>query len=124
MIKLNFKPTSVLSLISATFPYSSIVSIFQVFDVVLNGEHSVIPALDIYGRVGRGVAYDEYVPFTIMGNTVVSAGQESAIKGGKVRVEFVKVSVLLFFFFFFFFPQVHQFSTVNSSIASKKCRLG
>ncbi|KAK7080489.1 hypothetical protein SK128_022970 [Halocaridina rubra] len=62
----------------------------KVFDVVLNGEHSAVPALDIYGRVGRGVAYDEYVPFTIAGNSLLFAGQESAIKGGKVRVEFVK----------------------------------
>ncbi|XP_064109046.1 malectin-A-like [Macrobrachium nipponense] len=62
----------------------------KVFDVVLNGEHTVIPALDIFGRVGRGVAYDEYIPFTIVGNTLQAAGQESIVKGSKVKVEFVK----------------------------------
>lgn len=63
----------------------------QVFDVVINGELTVVPALDIFLRVGRGVAHDEYVPFTVAGNTLVVGGQESPLRGNKVKVEFVKV---------------------------------
>lgn len=37
----------------------------KVFDVMLNGEHTIISDLDIYDKVGRGVAHDEYIPFTI-----------------------------------------------------------
>lgn len=66
----------------------------QVFDVVMNSDVTVIPALDIFGRVGRGVAHDEYVPFTIAGTTLIVGGQESTFRGSKVKVEFVKVSVL------------------------------
>ncbi|XP_045136987.1 malectin-A-like isoform X1 [Portunus trituberculatus] len=62
----------------------------KVFDVVMNGELTVVPALDIFLRVGRGVAHDEYVPFTVAGNTLVVGGQESPLRGNKVKVEFVK----------------------------------
>lgn len=37
----------------------------KVFDVTLNTEHTIVADLDIYGKVGRGVAYDEYIPFRI-----------------------------------------------------------
>ncbi|CAH1996646.1 unnamed protein product [Acanthoscelides obtectus] len=37
----------------------------KVFDVVLNGEHTVVSDLDIFEKVGRGVAHDEYIPFKI-----------------------------------------------------------
>lgn len=59
--------------------------------MVMNGELTVVPALDIFLRVGRGVAHDEYVPFTVSGNTLVVGGQESPLRGSKVKVEFVKV---------------------------------
>ncbi|XP_076029430.1 malectin isoform X2 [Oratosquilla oratoria] len=62
----------------------------KVFDVQLNGEHLVIPGLDIFSRVGRGVAYDEYVPFTISNNRLLVEGQESAVRDNKVPVEFIK----------------------------------
>lgn len=39
----------------------------KVFDVVLNTEHTVLSDLDIFDKVGRGVAHDEYVPFRISG---------------------------------------------------------
>ncbi|XP_047501782.1 malectin-like [Penaeus chinensis] len=62
----------------------------KVFDVSMNGDLTVIPALDIFGRVGRGVAHDEYVPFTIAGNTLIVGGQETTLRGSKLRVDFVK----------------------------------
>lgn len=37
----------------------------KVFDVVLNGDHTIVSDLDIFEKVGRGVAHDEYIPFKI-----------------------------------------------------------
>ncbi|KAH1009303.1 hypothetical protein HUJ04_001675 [Dendroctonus ponderosae] len=37
----------------------------KVFDVVLNEEHTVVADLDIFGKVDKGVAHDEYVEFEI-----------------------------------------------------------
>lgn len=37
----------------------------KVFDVVINGDHTIVSELDIFDKVGRGVAYDEYVSFKI-----------------------------------------------------------
>ena len=37
----------------------------KVFDVVLNDDHTVVSDLDIFDKVGRGIAHDEYVPFQI-----------------------------------------------------------
>ena len=37
----------------------------KVFDVVLNNDHSIVSDLDIYAMVGKGVAYDEVIPFSI-----------------------------------------------------------
>lgn len=37
----------------------------KVFDVVLNGDYTIVADLDIYEKVGRGVAHDEHVPFKI-----------------------------------------------------------
>ncbi|XP_045603384.1 malectin-A [Procambarus clarkii] len=62
----------------------------KVFDVVMNSDMTVVPALDIFGRVGRGVAHDEYVPFTVLSNTLIVGGQESPLRGNKVKVDFVK----------------------------------
>lgn len=38
----------------------------KVFDVVLNGDHTIVSDLDIFDRVGRGAAHDEYVAFKIV----------------------------------------------------------
>jgi len=64
----------------------------KVFDVVLNGDHTVVSDLDIHEKVGHGVAYDEIVPFQVQngGKLLVYNGQESEIRGGKIRVEFIK----------------------------------
>lgn len=58
---------------------------------MLNGEVVAVAALDIFGRVGRGVAHDEYIPFTIAGHRLTAGGQETQLRGNKVKVEFVKV---------------------------------
>ncbi|XP_017780478.1 PREDICTED: malectin-A [Nicrophorus vespilloides] len=62
----------------------------KVFDVVLNGDHTIVTDLDIYERVGRGIAHDEYVPFVISKGKLIFNGEESEIRGGKIRVEFIK----------------------------------
>lgn len=67
------------------------VILFQVFDVSLNGVR-VIENLDIFDKVGKGVAHDEYVSFTIRDNVFVYNNIESSINNGKIKVEFLKVS--------------------------------
>lgn len=58
----------------------------------LNGKHTVVESLDIFGRVGRGVAHDEVVPFSVK-NGVLNVGMETSdFTSGRLRVEFVKVS--------------------------------
>lgn len=63
------------------------------FDVVLNGDHTIISDLDIHEKVGHGVAYDKIVPFEVTegSKTLVYNGQESDIRGGRIRIEFIKV---------------------------------
>jgi hypothetical protein len=63
---------------------------FQIFDVVLNGQITVIEGLDIFAKVGRGVAHDEIIPFSIRGG-VLRAGSDTALFNGKLTIEFVKV---------------------------------
>lgn len=65
----------------------------QVFDVVLNGDHTIVPDLDIYDRVGNGIAHDEYIPFTVNKGRLYYNEEESDIRGGKIRVEFIKVII-------------------------------
>jgi len=62
----------------------------KVFDVVLNGDHTIVADLDIFDQVGRGVAYDEYVPFSVSNGKLIYLEEESDIRGGKIRVEFIK----------------------------------
>lgn len=64
----------------------------QVFDIVLNGDHTIVTDLDIYDRVGRGVAHDEYISFSVNHGRLYYNEEESDIRGGKIRVEFIKVS--------------------------------
>lgn len=66
----------------------------QVFDVVLNGDHTVVTDLDIFERVGRGIAHDEYIPFKVQDGKLVYNDEESDILAGKIRVEFIKVICL------------------------------
>lgn len=62
----------------------------KVFDIVLNGDHTIISDLDIYDKVGRGFAHDEYVPFQIYKGRLLINGEDSEIRGGRIRVEFIK----------------------------------
>lgn len=62
----------------------------KVFDVVLNGDHTIVADLDIFEKVGRGVAHDEYIPFRITKGRLYVNGEESEIRGGRIRVEFIK----------------------------------
>lgn len=62
----------------------------KVFDVVLNGDHTIVTDLDIFDIVGRGVAHDEYIPFSVSRGRLIYNEEESDIRGGKIRVEFIK----------------------------------
>lgn len=62
----------------------------KVFDVVLNGEHTVVDNLDIFQQVGKGVAHDEFVYFTVSRGRLYYKEEESEIRGGRIRVEFIK----------------------------------
>lgn len=62
----------------------------KVFDVVLNGDHTIVSDLDIFEKVGRGIAHDEYTPFSVSKGRLFVNGEESEIRGGKIRVEFIK----------------------------------
>lgn len=62
----------------------------KVFDVVMNGDHTVIADLDIFQQVGRGSAHDEYIYFSVSRGRLFYKEEESDIRGGKLRVEFIK----------------------------------
>ena len=64
---------------------------FQVFDVVLNGDLTIASDLDVFERVGRGVAHDEYIEFEVKDAKILYENDESEISAGKIRVEFIKV---------------------------------
>lgn len=63
----------------------------QVFDVLLNRDHVIVDQLDIYDKVGRGVAHDEVISFTVKNKKLYVSDQVSVIENGKLPVEFVKV---------------------------------
>ena len=65
----------------------------QVFDVVLNGDLTIASDLDIFDRVGRGVAHDEYIEFEVKDQKIMYEGDESELTMGQMRVEFIKVRV-------------------------------
>lgn len=62
----------------------------KVFDVVLNGEHQILSDLDIFRNVGKGVAHDEHIYFSVSRNRLYYKEEESEIRGGRVRIEFIK----------------------------------
>jgi len=62
----------------------------KVFDVVLNGDLTIASDLDVYERVGRGVAHDEYIEFEVKAGKILYNEDETEITRGKMRVEFIK----------------------------------
>ena len=70
---------------------------FQVFDVALNGEHTIVHELDIFSKVGRGVAHDEIIPFSIRSGKLKVNGETSTIIDNKISLDFIKVHCRIFF---------------------------
>jgi hypothetical protein len=62
----------------------------KVFDVTLN-DVVVIDSLDIFEKVGRGVAHDEIIPFHIKKNKIIINGKQEPFNN-EIKVEFVKVN--------------------------------
>lgn len=60
------------------------------FDVTLNGVHTIVSYLDIFEKVGRAVAHDEYIQFKVKKGKILVNDEESELHGKKVRVEFIK----------------------------------
>lgn len=60
------------------------------FDVVLNSAHTIVKMLDIFKLVGKGVAHDEFIYFTVSRGILRYEGEESRVRNGQVRLEFVK----------------------------------
>lgn len=58
--------------------------------MVVNSHHTVISHLDIFARVGRGVAHDEIIPFKIKNGQLI-INEESSDFDGTLVVEFAKV---------------------------------
>jgi hypothetical protein len=63
----------------------------KVFDVSLN-DAIVVNSLDIFERVGRGVAHDEVIPFQIRQNKIIINGKGSPFNN-EIRIEFLKVKI-------------------------------
>lgn len=62
----------------------------KVFDVALNGEHTIVHELDIFSKVGRGVAHDEIIPFSIRSGKLKVNGETSTIIDNKISLDFIK----------------------------------
>ncbi|CAF1608980.1 unnamed protein product [Adineta ricciae] len=62
----------------------------KVFQVLLDDEHSIIDELDIFSKVGRLTAHDEYIPFQIKNGRLVVKGRSSSYSG-KLRVTFQRL---------------------------------
>jgi len=62
----------------------------KVFDVTLN-DVVVVDSLDIFDKVGRGVAHDEVIPFHIRKNKIIINGKSEPFNN-EIKVEFVKVN--------------------------------
>lgn len=51
----------------------------------------VVRDLDIFAKVGRGVAHDETIPFKVQKNQLIVNGKKSPIQNKKVMLTLVKV---------------------------------
>ncbi|XP_052866533.1 malectin-A [Anopheles cruzii] len=61
----------------------------KVFDVLLN-RHTIVSDLDIFALVGKGTAHDEYVFFSVSRGRLYYKEENSEVRGGKVKLEFLK----------------------------------
>ena len=63
----------------------------KVFDIAL-GKKTVVKNLDIYEKVGKGNAYDEYVEFTLKNNKIYFNGNEcnGAYENEQLKLKFLK----------------------------------
>lgn len=64
----------------------------KMFDVVLNSAHTIVDKLDIFKHVGKGVAHDEVIHFTVARGVLHYDSDESRIRNSQVRLEFVKTN--------------------------------
>ena len=62
----------------------------KVFDVALNGA-IVVNELDIFDKVGRGVAHDELVGFQVRSGKILINGKAQPFNN-EIRIEFIKVN--------------------------------
>lgn len=69
--------------------WTFILLVQQVFDVAVN-QHTVRHGLDIYDKVGRGTAHDEYIPFKVDGNRLL-IDNDALPFSNTLYVEFLKV---------------------------------
>ena len=58
--------------------------------MVLNKQHTIIPNLDIFARVGKAAAHDEVTRFKILNGQLLVQEESSPFKG-TLSVEFSKV---------------------------------
>jgi hypothetical protein len=56
----------------------------------LSGDHTILADLDIFNQVGRGNAHEEYIYFSVSRGRLYYKEEESEIRGGKIRIEFIK----------------------------------
>lgn len=54
--------------------------------------HTVVKDLDIFNIVGKAMAHDEYIPFTVSDGMLEVQGEKSTFDGN-LRIDFVKVKV-------------------------------
>lgn len=57
---------------------------------IINNNMCTIWFFCVFAQVGRGNAHDEHIHFSVRNGRMFYGDEESAIRGGKVRVEFIK----------------------------------
>ena len=67
---------------------------------MLNGDLTIASDLDVFERVGRGVAHDEYIEFEVKSGKILFEGDETELTRGKMRVEFIKVRCFCLYKYF------------------------
>ncbi len=85
----------------------------KVFDIAIN-DNIAVEGLDIFGKVGRGVAHDEIIPFQIRQNKLILNGKASPFSS-EIRVDFVKVNPVSIFCFALQYAYFHVFNLFNLS---------